>query len=353
MTTRINLDGSESLVDTDTQEFLKTESQNFDNFHLPEQWKNLRGYRESKLALSDWTQVSDGPLDSTTKAAWATYRTKLRDIPANAGAPIQIPDADWPLAPGETSIPEDAIRFVKSGDPLGLGTTSWIEINNYYAPKHTGNTTLYTGSGIGSDIILICNVSILKIGDTIRYKETLDSVPYYDTIITGIGSTVSTSTESGDVDLCRVSIGTTLQVGLNTASPVEYFTPIAQSSYNPQEKPSPTIAIVGVNTTGISTGDTLNVTVSSKNVESPFELDWNLVSEEPGSHFEASDFTVGSTKGTLQIVASSDRDVLSISTVTFTFASSISIASTEYIHYINFNIPTYNINSEKVGISSI
>ena len=352
MSTIINLDGSESVVETDTQELLKTESENFDNFQWPEKWKQLRGYRETKLALSDWTQVSDGPLDSTTKAAWAAYRTKLRDIPANAGAPIQIPDADWPLAPGESSIPPDAIGFVKSGDPLGLGTTSWIEINNYYAPKRTGDTTLYTGSGIGSDIILISNVSILKVGDTIRYKETLDSGLHYDTIITGIGSTVSTSTASGDVDLCRVSIGTTLQVGLNTASPVEYFTPIAQSSYNPQERPSPTIAIVGVNTTGISTGDTLNVTVSSKNVEDSFELDWNLDSE-PGSHFEASDFTVGSSKGTIQIVASSDRDVLSISTVTFTFASSISIARTDDINYINFNIPTYNLISEEVGISSI
>lgn len=352
MTTRINLDGSESYID-DTQEFLKTESENFDNFLWPEQWKNLREYRESKLGQSDWTQVPDGPLDSTTKAAWATYRTKLRDIPSNAGAPIQIPDADWPLAPGESSIPEDAICFVKSGDPLGLGTTSWIAVNTYNTSNLVQQTGMLIGAGIGTNIIKVDDVSVLKVGDTIKYKENEDSVNEYESTVSSIGSSVATNTGIGTVSLWPVSLGSTISVGLDTGSPLKYYDQISQSNYYEQERPSPTIAIVGVNTTVISGGDTLNVTVSSKNVEDPFELGWNLVSEQPGSDFEASDFTVGSSKGTIQIVASSDRDVVAVSTVIFTFASSISIASTEYINYINFNIPTYNINTERVGISSI
>lgn len=353
MTTRINLDGSESIVDTDTQEFLKTESDSFHWEEWPEQWKNLRDYRETKLALSDWTQVADGPLDSTTKAAWATYRAKLRDIPSNAGAPIQIPDADWPLAPGESSIPEDAVRFVKSGDPLGLGTTSWIAMNTYTIPTLVQQTGMPIGAGIGTNIIKVDDVSVLKVGDTIKYKENEDSVNEYESTVSSIGSSVATNTGIGTVSLWPVSLGSTISVGLDTGSPLEYYDQISQSNYYEQEKPSQTIAIVGVNTTVISGGDTLNVTVSSKNVEDPFELGWNLVSEQPGSDFEASDFTVGSSKGTIQIVASSDRDVVAVSTVIFTFASSISIASTEYINYINFNIPTYNINTERVGISSI
>ena len=209
------------------------------------------------------------------------------------------------------------------------------------------------GAGIGTNIIKVDDVSVLKVGDTIKYKENEDSVNEYESTVSSIGSSVATNTGIGTVSLWPVSLGSTISVGLDTGSPLKYYDQISQSNYYEQERPSPTIAIVGVNPTVISGGDTLNVTVSSKNVEDPFELGWNLVSEQPGSDFEASDFTVGSSKGTIQIVASSDRDVVAVSTVIFTFASSISIASTEYINYINFNIPTYNINTERVGISSI
>ena len=160
MTVKITKDGNSFFTDN-TQEHLQMESEYFDNMQWPTQWQNLRDYRETKLSQSDWTQVPDGPLDSTTKAAWATYRTKLRDIPSNAGAPIQIPDADWPLAPGESSVPSDAIGFVKSGDPLGLGTTSWIAVNTYTTPNLVQQTGLLTGAGIGTNIIKVDDVSIL------------------------------------------------------------------------------------------------------------------------------------------------------------------------------------------------
>lgn len=351
MTTRINLDGTSKFVEDDSQEILKTRSDSFHWMEWPTAWQDLRDYRETKLAQSDWTQVSDGPLDSTTKAAWATYRAKLRDIPANAGAPLQIPDADWPLAPGEASIPEDAVRFVKSGDPLGLGTTSWVAINNYTIPNYVKEVGLLVEAGIGTNIIKFDDISAVKVGDTLKYKYSdLD----YESTVSSIGSSVATDIAGiGTVSLWPVSLGSTISVGLDTGSTVQIYTPLTQSNYYEQEKPSATIAIVGVNTTGISTGDTLNVTVSAKNVVDSFGLNWNLSAEEPNTVFEDSDFTVGSRSGTLQIAASSDRDVVAVSTVTFTFASSISIASTEYIQYINFNIPSENINSERVGISSI
>jgi hypothetical protein len=47
----------------------------------------LRHWRDRELVASDWTQVADAPVD---KAAWATYRQALRDLPASNIDPRQI-----------------------------------------------------------------------------------------------------------------------------------------------------------------------------------------------------------------------------------------------------------------------
>jgi hypothetical protein len=57
------------------------------------QAKNVRSTRDTKLAESDWTQVSDSPVD---KQAWATYRQSLRDVTSQEGFPWTI---TWPDAP--------------------------------------------------------------------------------------------------------------------------------------------------------------------------------------------------------------------------------------------------------------
>ena len=49
------------------------------------QWQELRDVRDGLLMKSDWTQMSDVTLDN--KAAWATYRQALRDLPANTADP--------------------------------------------------------------------------------------------------------------------------------------------------------------------------------------------------------------------------------------------------------------------------
>jgi len=54
---------------------------------------DLRVQRTALLADSDWTQVADAPGD---KAAWATYRQALRDLPANTSDPA---DVNWPTPP--------------------------------------------------------------------------------------------------------------------------------------------------------------------------------------------------------------------------------------------------------------
>ena len=53
----------------------------------------VRSERNSKLAMTDWTQVADAPVD---KAAWATYRQALRDVASQTGFPWTI---EWPETP--------------------------------------------------------------------------------------------------------------------------------------------------------------------------------------------------------------------------------------------------------------
>jgi hypothetical protein len=53
----------------------------------------LRYWRDTELARTDWTQVEDAPVD---KAAWATYRQTLRDLPASNANPRLI---ELPVAP--------------------------------------------------------------------------------------------------------------------------------------------------------------------------------------------------------------------------------------------------------------
>lgn len=52
-----------------------------------------RAERDHLLSSSDWTQVADAPVDQT---AWASYRSLLRDVPAQAGFPNSI---TWPTKP--------------------------------------------------------------------------------------------------------------------------------------------------------------------------------------------------------------------------------------------------------------
>jgi hypothetical protein len=53
----------------------------------------MRYWRDGELARTDWTQVADSTAD---KAAWATYRQALRDLPASNSDPRKI---ELPTAP--------------------------------------------------------------------------------------------------------------------------------------------------------------------------------------------------------------------------------------------------------------
>jgi len=50
----------------------------------------VRLERNAKLVATDWTQLADSTVD---KAAWATYRQALRDVPTQSGFPWEV---TWP-----------------------------------------------------------------------------------------------------------------------------------------------------------------------------------------------------------------------------------------------------------------
>jgi hypothetical protein len=68
---------------------------NFNETEIPDDWyfERLRLWRDAQLKASDWTQIEDAPTD---KAAWATYRQALRDLPSQSNDPSKLV---FPIAP--------------------------------------------------------------------------------------------------------------------------------------------------------------------------------------------------------------------------------------------------------------
>lgn len=56
-------------------------------------WVQLKSERSRRLFATDWTQVSDAPVDHQ---AWAVYRQELRDLPENTTDPR---NPVWPIPP--------------------------------------------------------------------------------------------------------------------------------------------------------------------------------------------------------------------------------------------------------------
>ena len=56
----------------------------------------LRHVRDLLMGCTDWTQANDSPLTEAQRAAWATYRQSLRDLPETYSGDGPIP---WPVAP--------------------------------------------------------------------------------------------------------------------------------------------------------------------------------------------------------------------------------------------------------------
>jgi propanediol dehydratase large subunit len=61
--------------------------------------KYLRNKRNKALADSDWTVLTDVPLEPAQKAAWMNYRTLLRNITNGLITVEQIKSTTLPLPP--------------------------------------------------------------------------------------------------------------------------------------------------------------------------------------------------------------------------------------------------------------
>ena len=213
--------------------------------HLRSGYNELRTYRDDELKTSDWTQNPDSPLNSTTKTAWATYRTKLRDLPGDAKAPYWFEEADWPIAPGASGINPEALGFIKNNDdPLGIATTSWVGLTTNMVQKGTINVEI---AGIGTDIIAIGDSTGLQVGDHLRNNMEFPEEGSLIGIVSGI---------------------TSVSVSLASTSPVEigpspnYFR--SDKWYYAQDRPELTYAVSAGATTVASEGS-INFTITLTN----------------------------------------------------------------------------------------
>ena len=246
MATIFNKDGTV----THTPEVLNLQEElasrvNHHTNHLTSGYEELRTYRDDELKTSDWTQNPDSPLNSTTKTAWATYRTKLRDLPGNAKAPYWFEEADWPIAPGASGINPEALGFIKNNDdPLGIATTSWVGLTTNMVQKGTINVEI---AGIGTDIIAIGDSTGLQVGDHLRNNMEFPEEGSLIGIVSGI---------------------TSVSVSLASTSPVEigpspnYFR--SDKWYYAQDRPELTYAVSAGAATVASEGS-INFTITLTN----------------------------------------------------------------------------------------
>jgi hypothetical protein len=54
------------------------------------QWAAIRAVRNAHLAATDWTQISDVPMQKDQYETWKVYRQKLRDIPQTYNNPVDV-----------------------------------------------------------------------------------------------------------------------------------------------------------------------------------------------------------------------------------------------------------------------
>jgi len=293
MATIFNKDGSitHTPESDNLQDDLKERLSNHEN-HLQSGYDELRTYMDDELKTSDWTQVPDSPLNTTTKNAWKTYRTKLRDLPGDAKAPYWFAESDWPIAPGASAINSEALAFIEnSGDPLGIATTSWVGLTTNMVEKGSIGCE---SAGIGTDIIGIANSTGLQVGDHLRNND-------------------SNYAEEGSL-IGIVSGITSISVSLASTSPVEigpsanYFRP--DKWYYLQDIPELTYAVSAGAATVAAEGS-INFTITLTNQASVQPVQWQ---------------TGGSliSSGSLEITPSGTTG---ISTVTIT-APSVTIPDT-------------------------
>ena len=212
---------------------------------------HIRGWRTGELVASDWTQGADSPLDSSTKTAWAEYRTKLRNLPTVAEESGYVKIENWPLAPGQSEIPHDVSRFIASMiDPLGVSVTSYVSQRSAPYNALIFQNPLYEFPA-GESIIAVATTSGFLLNDIISVGSTSAK-------ITDFGQSTLTQEENTH-SVGSVGIGTTIIcVGsVDGISHGDTFTTIGDTTIDK----SANITVTGIGTTSItlSSGVTTSV----------------------------------------------------------------------------------------------
>ena len=328
MSAIIYLDGTTVITDDKDdpviqQDLLQGQEYAFDAMNK-EDAMVLKAYRSSELFESDWTQGADSPLDSTTKTAWATYRQGLRDLPTSANWPNRFTKAEFPLAPGVTEVPDEAVRFVSEvNDPLGIGTTSWIgqrtETVELAGPPVYKNTPNTRKTIIFEAPLDTMSGGTVSIGDTFAYDGnscTITGVAATSiTLATGIGATISIGATGTFLHNKTVRYRQnqptptqSVSVGSTTASPGTAVTwTYKLENIIPQELPL-TWELHGAEGLGLVDTGTVNVGVSSTTsfaavysvtVDVPSDLSaWKTTNRELNVTFDVpSDPTIGKVVG--------------------------------------------------------
>ena len=331
MSAIIYLDGTTVITDEKDdpviqQEMLEGQEYAFNEMN-DEDVMVLKAYRSRELFDSDWTQNVDSPLDSTTKTAWATYRQGLRDLPASANWPNRFTKAEFPLAPGVTDIPPDAIRFVSEvNDPLGIGTTSWIgqrietvELNGPPVYKNTPNTRKTIIFEAPLDTMSGGTVSI---GDTFAYNGESST-------ITGVAATSIT---------LSTGIGATISIGTTGT-----FLHDKTVRYK-QNKPEP-IQSVSVGSTTASPGTAVTWTYKLENIiPQELPLTWELHGAEGLSLVDT---------GTVNVGVSSTTSFAAVYSVTVNVPSDLSaLKTTNRELNVTFDVPSDPTIGKVVGITT-
>ena len=210
--------------------------------------RELRIWRNKRLVESDWRIVSDVPGDTD---AWKTYRQKLRDLPSSAKFPNKYETSDFPLAPGESSIPDDVeFCIITNNDPLGVGTTSWV---GNISKTETLKVNVNEPAGIGTNVISVASTSNITTSHIYDDGETAIS-------ITAVGSDFVTIGSKSGLASTDYAAGST-SVGIDTEG---------VTTDNWIESGSGRIAITGIGTENtitlavglaqtISTNDTIRI----------------------------------------------------------------------------------------------
>ena len=83
-------------VDLDDEEFVLRDHKWLTAAYDTEEWAALRAKRDELLAACDWVVVKAQEAGEDVPAAWVTYRTALRNLPAATSDPA---NPSWPSMP--------------------------------------------------------------------------------------------------------------------------------------------------------------------------------------------------------------------------------------------------------------